>query len=144
MAKELTGWTDRITLVSDGPCGLSRSRKERLYRLNIDIREERIARLEGVEGQLERIAFASGPDLDAKAMFFRSDGKANTAIAAQLGVTSPDAPFIRTAGYGKTHVPGVYVAGDMSRHVQLAIVAAGEGAAAAFAINSELLKEDLA
>jgi thioredoxin reductase len=40
-------------------------------------------------------------------------------------------------------VPGVFIAGDASRHVQLAIVAAGEGAAAAFAINTELLKQDL-
>jgi pyruvate/2-oxoglutarate dehydrogenase complex dihydrolipoamide dehydrogenase (E3) component len=54
------------------------------------------------------------------------------------------AKAVRTGGYGKTGVPGVFVAGDASRHVQFAIVAAGEGAAAAFAINSELLKEDIA
>jgi len=41
-------------------------------------------------------------------------------------------------------VPGLYVAGDASRRVQLVIVAAAEGAEAAFAINMALLKEDLA
>jgi thioredoxin reductase len=40
-------------------------------------------------------------------------------------------------------VPGLYVAGDASRRVQFAIVAAGEGALAAFSINNEMLKEDL-
>jgi len=38
----------------------------------------------------------------------------------------------------------VYVAGDASRAVQLVIVAAADGAEAAFAINTALIKEDLA
>jgi len=38
----------------------------------------------------------------------------------------------------------LYVAGDASRLVQLAIVAAAEGAEAAFAMNTAMLKEDLA
>ena len=36
------------------------------------------------------------------------------------------------------------VGGDASRRVQLVIIAAAEGAAAAWAINTELLKEGLA
>ena len=51
---------------------------------------------------------------------------------------------MKTRSYEKTNVPGLYVAGDASRHVELAIVAAAEGAMAAFAINSELLAEDRA
>ena len=38
-------------------------------------------------------------------------------------------------------VPGLYVAGDASHDVQLAIVAAAEGARAAFAINTSFQKE---
>jgi len=40
-------------------------------------------------------------------------------------------------------VPGLFVAGDASRAVQLAIVAAAEGAEAAFVINKALITEDL-
>ena len=43
-----------------------------------------------------------------------------------------------------THLPGLFVAGDASRAVQWVVVAAAEGAEAAFAINTDLLKEDLA
>jgi thioredoxin reductase len=39
-------------------------------------------------------------------------------------------------------VPGLYVAGDASRDVQLVIVAAAEGAKAAFAINVALQEDD--
>jgi thioredoxin reductase len=51
---------------------------------------------------------------------------------------------VRTGEYEATNVPGLYVAGDASRRVQLVIVAAAEGAEAAFAINTAFLKEDLA
>ncbi len=45
--------------------------------------------------------------------------------------------------YEATDVPGLFVAGDASRRVQLAIIAASEGASAAYAINTALMKEDL-
>jgi thioredoxin reductase len=38
-------------------------------------------------------------------------------------------------------VPGVFVAGDVSRDVQLAIIAAAEGARAALAINKSLVDD---
>jgi thioredoxin reductase len=49
---------------------------------------------------------------------------------------------VRTREYERTNIPGLYVAGDSSRRVQFAIVAAAEGAMAAFAINNELVNED--
>lgn len=45
---------------------------------------------------------------------------------------------------GVTCVPGLYAAGDTSRDVQLVMVAAAEGAQAAFAINTALQEEDCA
>ncbi len=40
-------------------------------------------------------------------------------------------------------MPGLYVAGDASDDVQLAVVAAAEGAKAAFAMNKAMQKEEL-
>jgi thioredoxin reductase len=45
---------------------------------------------------------------------------------------------------GQTSVPGAYLAGDASKDVQLAMVAAAEGVRAAFAINKALTGEDFA
>src|SRR5690554_4740553 len=143
LALELTGWTSRLTVVSDGPCGLSAGQRQRLKNNGIEIREDRIIGLVGAEGRLTHIVFASDTRLDADAMFFPSRGQADLELARGLGVQTTRNGTIRTRGYGKTGVPGVFIAGDASRHVQLAVVAAGEGAAAAFAINTELLKQDL-
>jgi thioredoxin reductase len=43
---------------------------------------------------------------------------------------------------GRTSVKNVYVAGDVSRDVQLAIIAAAEGARAGLALNKDLLHRD--
>jgi thioredoxin reductase len=50
---------------------------------------------------------------------------------------------VNTGTYEKTGVPGLYVAGDSSRLVHLAIVAAAQGTMAAYAVNTELTKEDV-
>jgi len=49
---------------------------------------------------------------------------------------------VRTDQHEETHVPGLFVAGDATRDVQFAIVAAAEGAIAAVAMDHELLRED--
>ena len=51
--------------------------------------------------------------------------------------------WLDTGKFETTAVRGGYVAGDASRNVQLVVIAAAEGATAAFAINTELVKEDL-
>ena len=62
----------------------------------------------------------------------------------RLGCEFNDKGTVRTGKYETTHLPGLYVAGDASRAVQWVVVAAAEGAEAAFAINTDLIKEDLA
>ena len=49
---------------------------------------------------------------------------------------------VKTDRLEGTGVPGLYVAGDASRDVQLAIVAAAEGARAAFAMNVVMQEEE--
>jgi thioredoxin reductase len=143
LALELTGWTAELVMVSDGPSALSHAQRRLLAGNGIAIREEPVAGLHGVDGNLQHLVFSSGEQLAVDAMFFHSDGVADVELARCLGVSTRRNGSVRTAGYGKTGVPGVFIAGDASRHVQLAIIAAGEGAAAAFAINTELLKQEI-
>jgi thioredoxin reductase len=76
-------------------------------------------------------------------LFFSTGNYQRSDLAARLGCEFTEDGCVRTGAYETTNVKGVYVAGDASRMVQLAIVAASEGAQAAFAINQELLREEL-
>ena len=143
LALELTGWSRDLIVCTDGPATISTADRQQLEGLNIPVREECIARLEGADGQLERIVFDNGDALPRRGMFFNTGQDQRCDFAARLGCDFTDRGAVRTGEYEMTNVPGLFVAGDASRAVQLAIVAAAEGAEAAFAINKALIKEDL-
>lgn len=143
-ALELSGWTRDLVVCSDGPAQLEPKDRARLDRLGIRVDERPILRLEAEDGHLARIRFRSGEALERRGLFFFSCGRQASDLALRLGCELTDRGSVETGRYEKTQVPGLWVAGDASRNVQLAIIAAAEGAMAAFAINGELLKEDLA
>jgi thioredoxin reductase len=143
IALELTAWSKDLVLCTNGPAGLSVPHRERLARNGVGVREERIERLEGTNGVLEAIVFAGGERLRRRALFFNLGQRQRSPLPEKFGCEFTEAGAVRTGAYEATHVPGLYIAGDASRSVQLAIVAASEGAEAAFAINTSLLKDEL-
>ena len=143
LALELTFWSRNLVLCTDGPSQLSGEDIQRLTRQDIPLNENKIARLEGSAGLLERIVFANGKSLPVRGMFFSTAQKQGSELPKKLGCKFTEQGCVRTYDYEMTDVPGLYVAGDASRFVQFAIVAASEGAQAAVAINKELMKEDL-
>ena len=144
LALELTGWTRDLVLLTDGPSELDEKQKRRLAQHRIAIREDRVKRLEGRDGILQRIVFHEGEPLVRSAMFFTTGQHQQADLAVKLGCHFNDKGTVRTGEYESTHLPGLFVCGDASRAVQWVIVAASEGAEAAFAINTDLIKEDLA
>lgn len=144
LALELLLWSRNLVLCTNGLGDLDDKDISRLKKHNIFIREDKIARLEGTEGVLERLVFANGESLPVRAMFFSTDQKQASDLAVKLGCELTDQGCVDTGDYETTKVKGLYVAGDASRFVQFVIVAASEGAQAAVAINKELLQEDLA
>lgn len=142
LSLELTGWSRDIVLCTDGPSELAADDVSRLTRNGIAVREERIERLEGTES-VERIVFANGEALVRRAVFFTTGQTQQSELARSLGCEISEKGTVRTGKYETTHLLGLYVAGDASRAVQWVVVAAAEGAEAAFAINTDLLKEDL-
>jgi thioredoxin reductase len=143
LALELTAWSHDLVLCTDGAAEISGDDRARLTRNGIAIREERVTALEGRDGILERILFGAGDPLPRRAMFFTAGQFQRSELAIRLGCEFNDKGTVRTGKYESTHLPGLYVAGDASRAVQWVIVAAAEGAEAAFAINTDLIKEDL-
>lgn len=139
----LTVWSRDLALCTDGPSEIEPGDLERLARNGIAVREERIARLDGEDGILSAVVFESGDSLPRRALFFTSGQSQQSPLAVGLGCELNDKGTVRTGKYESTHLAGLFVCGDASRAVQWVIVAASEGAEAAFAINSDLLKEDL-
>jgi thioredoxin reductase len=143
LSLELTAWSRDLVLCTDGASEIAAEDRARLERNGIAVREDRVTALEGRDGILERIVFASGEPLARRAMFFTTGQFQRSALAIRLGCEFNDKGTVRTGKYESTHLPGLFVAGDASRAVQWVIVAAAEGAEAAFAINTDLIEADL-
>ncbi len=143
LSLELTTWSRDLVLCTDGPAEIDDEGRARLARNGIAIREEKVARLSGSDGVLENVVFDDGTELPRRALFFTTGQFQRSDLSIQLGCEFNEKGTVRTGKYETTHLRGLYVAGDASRAVQWVVVAASEGAEAAFAINTDLTKEDL-
>ena len=144
LALELTLWSNDLLLCTDGAADISAEEIRRLQQHRIKIRETPISRLVGSDGMLHHIEFTDGDSIEREALFFSTGNDQHSDLPRRLGCKFTEDGAVETGDYEITNVPGVYVAGDASRLVQLVVVAAAEGAKAAFAINQELLKAELA
>ncbi|MEP6686759.1 MAG: NAD(P)/FAD-dependent oxidoreductase [Gemmatimonadales bacterium] len=144
LAVALTVWTGDLVLCTDGPASHSEESRERLVGSGIRVREERVRRLEGQDGRLERIVFEEGDVEIRRALFFATGQRQASELPARLGCRFLENGAVDTGECEATNVPGLYVCGDASREAQFVVVAAAEGAEAGMAINKALLEEGLA
>jgi thioredoxin reductase len=144
LSLEMTAWSRDLVLFTDGDSEIDKKGLARLERHGIALREERVERLDGKDGVLEHVVLAGGEAVPRHALFFTLGQEQRSPLAIRLGCTVDDKGMVSTGKYESTHLRGLFVAGDASRAVQWVVVAAAEGAEAAFAINTDLIKEDLA
>jgi thioredoxin reductase len=142
LARMLRQWSRDIVLTTHGPAQLAYDDERRLDQAGIVVREERITKLEGRDGKLERLIFERGPPLTRDALFFSTGQHPRSPLLERLGCRFDEKGGVEASADGETSVTGVFVAGDVSRDVQIAIIAAAEGARAALAINRTLMYRD--
>ena len=141
LALLLRQWTDDLVLCTDGPRELHPEDERLLEMRGIQVCETSIVRLEGKNGCLEAICFADNTQIKRQALFFQTGQHPRSTLLERLGCDFGE-DGVAVDQDGATSIPGIYVAGDVSRDVQLAIIASAEGARAALAINSWLMKSD--
>jgi thioredoxin reductase len=141
MARAMTAWTDDIVLCTDGRARYDRASRQDLARNGIQLVERRVKLLDGLRGRLRAVVFENGESIERDALFFDTPSRSQSQLARRIGCQfSPDGGIV-CGQYEATSVPGVFAAGNIIRDVQLSIVAAAEGARAAFGINRALTRE---
>ncbi|HVG12468.1 MAG TPA: NAD(P)/FAD-dependent oxidoreductase [Flavisolibacter sp.] len=141
LALALKGWSDKVTLYTDGKDKLKPAQKQNLYANNIPIVKLSIARLQGNDGQLEKIIFKNGEEQECHTLFFVNGFDQQCNLFETFGCQVSKKGVVVTNRYQQTETPGLYVAGDAARDMHFVVVAAAEGAKAGVMINKELQKE---
>lgn len=142
IARALTAWSRDIVLFTHGPADFPARERRALERNRIEIVETPVAGLSGRGGRLTAVRLADGRRVRRRALFFDTVSRPQSALAKSLGCQFDDDGAIRCGKYEASSVPGVFIAGNILRDVQLSVVAAAEGARAAFGINRSLTRED--
>jgi thioredoxin reductase len=137
-ALDLLDWGARVVLVTNGePWEGDRSCEEALQRHGIEVIEERVEELMGVES-LSGARLSSGRVVPAEKAFFSIGHEPRNQLAKQLGCRIDGSGYVEVGAHGETSVEGVYAAGDLTPGEQLVQVAAAEGAVAGIACAMSL------
>ena len=137
----LLTWTNKITLITQEKDGLSKEDRARLAAFEINVRDQSIKALDGdlKSKQLQRVLFTDGDALECEALFFNLGTEPASNLHEMLGCKLDENSLVWVDQTRQTSVSGVYAAGDITPHSQLAIVAAAEGAMAAIHIHDSLI-----
>lgn len=144
LALALKGWSTQVTLYTDGKKSVRAKQRKRLEANNIPIVTLPLARLQGTDGQLQKIIFKNGEEQPCDALFFVNGYTQQCDLAETFDCEISSKGVVITNRKQQTSTPGLFVAGDADKDVQFVVVAAAEGAKAGVTINKELQKEYLA
>ncbi len=135
-------WSDDVVYFVDGE-QLTVDQRQRLLARAIGIVDEPVTRLVITDDRLSGVEVATGQVIPRTAIFVRPRFVPHDDLLTGLGcATHPDG-WVVTDSTGRTSVPGVWAAGNAANPRAQVVTAAGEGSAAAIAINNDLVEEDV-
>ncbi len=135
-------WADDVVLFTHGAT-LTPEQSEGLVARAIGVVENPVARLVVEDDRLTGVELEGGHVVRRAAVFVRPRFVPNDDLLAGLGCATDHAGWVVTDRTGLTSVPGVWAAGNAANPRAQVITAAGEGSAAAIAINNDLVEEDV-
>jgi thioredoxin reductase len=135
-------WTDDVVYFTHTGT-LTPAEREQLLARAVGVVEGPVSRLVIEDDALTGVELEDGRIVPRDAVFVRPGFVPNSHLLASLGCATRDDGWVVADPTGRTSVPGVWVAGNAANPRAQVITAAGEGSAAAIAINNDLVEEDV-
>lgn len=121
---------------------LTADQREQLVARAIGVEEQPLTRLVVEDDVLIGVEVDDGRVVRRDAVFVAPRFVPHTELLRRLGCVLDEHGWVVADG-GRTSVPGVWVAGNVSNPRAQVITAAGEGSAAAIALHADLVEEDV-
>ncbi|MEX5303294.1 NAD(P)/FAD-dependent oxidoreductase [Kocuria sabuli] len=137
--------SDDVTLLRHTMADPGEEAWEQLSALGVPVVDGVVARLRSPDESLQSVVFEDGRELPVDAVTVAPRYTARGELYVQLGGTLTDHPmgtYVATGPMGRTEVPGVWAAGNVSDLAAMVATANGAGVAAAAAVNADLVAED--
>jgi thioredoxin reductase len=141
-AQIIRQWSDDVVFFT--PAGsLSADERSQLVARSIGIVEGTAKRVLIEDDKLCGVELDDGRRVPRAALFVPPRFVPNNDLLVSLGCDIDDKGWVVTDGGGRASIPGVWVAGNVANPRAQVITAAGEGSAAAIAINADLVDQDV-
>ena len=141
-AQTVRQWSGDIVLFV--PAGrLTATQRSELAARAVGLVEGDVARVLVDDDRLTGVETTDGRTVPRDALFVPPRFVPNDALLVSLGCERDDNNWVVKDATGRTSVPGVWVAGNVANPRAQVITAAGEGSAAAIALNADLVDDDV-
>ncbi|WP_018599453.1 NAD(P)/FAD-dependent oxidoreductase [Mycobacterium sp. 155] len=146
LALLLRNWSQDIVVLTDGPAEFDEDELRRFAASGVRIDERAVVELESNAGELAAIRFADGHLLPRRGLLVAATLRQRSALAEQLGVETAagrvavDAVVVDPLG--RTSVPGVFAAGDLTGQMPQVAAAIAAGSATATAVVQSLAADE--
>ncbi|MFF7873766.1 NAD(P)/FAD-dependent oxidoreductase [Streptomyces californicus] len=143
-------WSDDVTLFLHTGSEPSAEEYEELAARDVAVVDGEVAGLEIADDRFTGVRLASGRVVPREALVVQARFTARSAVLESLGLTpvaqemagTVVGTYIPSDPTGATEVPGVWVAGNVTRLTEQVVGAAAAGLMAAGALNGDLITED--
>jgi thioredoxin reductase len=135
-------WVDDIVFFPH-PDALDADQREQLVARGIGIVDGGVTRLEVQDDELQGVVVDGVGLVRRDALFVAPRFVPSSDLLLQLGCDIDPNGWVVVDSTGRTSVPGVWAAGNAVNPRAQVISAAGEGSAAAIALNNDLVEEDV-
>jgi thioredoxin reductase len=146
LALLLRNWSEDIVVLTDGPAEFDDAELRTFAAAGVRIDERAVVELESSDGELAAIRFSDGDRLPRRGLLVAATLRQRSALAEQLGVETTAgriaADAIAVDLLGRTSVPGVFAAGDVTGQMPQVAAAIAAGSAAAAAVVQSLASEE--
>lgn len=126
----LRAWTKQVTVIAQ--CKLPPVQRERFTKAGIPVESRALRAVEPADDCV-RLCFDDGELVTGRLFAHPPQGQTRLVMDMKLALDAHGA--VKVDEHYETSVPGVHAAGDLTTQVHSAQVAAGAGAAAAYAVN---------
>ncbi|MDG6107725.1 NAD(P)/FAD-dependent oxidoreductase [Dactylosporangium aurantiacum] len=134
-------WSAHLTFFTGG-AALDQLERARFRARGIAVVEQPVTQLVVEEDRLTGVRLASGDLVPLDAVFVRPRFVANDTLLTAAGCAVTADGWVAVDAGGRTSVAGLWAAGNAVNPRATVITAAGEGSAAAIAMNNDLTAED--
>jgi thioredoxin reductase len=138
----LRQWSDDVVLFAHTQA-VTAAEREALTARGIGVVDGTVARLLVADDRLVGVRLDDGREVAREAVFIRPALRPHAnGVVGSLGCELDEAGFVRDDASGRPSVAGVWAAGNVADPRAQVITAAGQGSAAAIAINTDLAEAD--